>query len=73
MPRKPYRLSRWDLSVDEANQLSDMAIYRYGLWRSRRRHRLTKAEAFAAALALTRNEAEQRERAYAHDTGAEPR
>jgi hypothetical protein len=74
MRNLPTTASYWrphmELSSLERNQLSDMAMHRYDLWRSRKHNRLGRDEAYAAALALTRNDAEQRERAFQHDTGA---
>lgn len=66
----PYWVPEMELSRDELAALSDMAIHRYNLWRRRKRNPLTRDEAYSAALALTRNDDEQRQRAYQHDTGA---
>ncbi len=59
-----------ELSRDAEERLDaihEYAVYRYSHYRAR--HALP-GQAYAAALAWGRNVSEQRERDYAHDTGA---
>lgn len=59
-----------ELSPSQREGLSPTALYRYEQARRRRRNRLSRKDAYALALAITRNDADQRARRLGHDTGA---